>query len=332
MAKFITTIALILLCASPGDTQGSFTWALDREVISGADYIGTYKMFETDILSGTNNLLFEIHSDRFDHDARSDWEFKILSFVFTRDKDQVLITAPLIDQYLTVPAGNYTVIGNSTAKISIAQNTTTTLTEFADAVTATRYIDDANYRSSDEIQIEVRVWQGGLSGVTTTSYLYISDREEDIVLSYCQQDSIVIVDSDIPYSGQLFDMEQQLIPLILSLLEPTELSAIFVSDSYCPNTAVVDVIVFANPIIVSVEDAILCAGDTLFVDVFLQSSSQILWSDESEDPIFTVTAVGTYSYTITNEEGCTMSDTFIMDYSADPLNPLNPRSIKHRRL
>jgi len=568
MARYIIAIAMLLLCVPPIGAQSTFAWAFDREIVVGADFIGTYRMYEIDVFSGDHMLLFSIHSDRFDHGSIEGLQFQIISFLFTEDRSKVyflardgdlyvynidtdeliylqdltpktgsflvhniqnlfslswlndstiycagqtyltyniddttidiiretvdfptafsefeqdillrsyvthknnnlflsnskkmqqqldiynpedvvtladfssanvpLIPIPIIsyqhscdsielylissiaeveifrldidnelvvpvvsyplyddidfiidvehynepdydtcqrvidldgddssgamdtdyysdtlcvhtdipiadidvavdndlpldsisvvlldpqnDQYLDVPLGNYTMSGNGTAQVTIVQNGTTTLSDYATAISGTQYVDEANYREGT-IEIQLQAWQGGLAGAIVTSYLYIANSAqniENVALDYCQQDSMLLVDDDIPYSGYFYNEDGTLSPLTISLTNPLDSNYTFIIDAYCADTISVEVLVFAEPTVMGIADTLLCVLDTIMLEVDITSDSQILWSDGATSSTIEINSPGEYQYTITDINGCTVSDTFLIQYS-----------------
>lgn len=117
MAKYIIAIAMIVLCVSRSDAQSTFAWAIEREIISDADFIGTYTMYEIDVFSGNHTALFSIHSDRFAHDDMTGLQFQIVSFVFTEDRDQIYFLARDGDLYVyTIDTDNLIYLQDLTPK------------------------------------------------------------------------------------------------------------------------------------------------------------------------------------------------------------------------
>lgn len=236
------------------------------------------------------------------------------------DSITLAMVAPLSDQYLRIPAGNYMLRGNGTPHVTIEQSGITTLADYVAAINTIVYKDEASYRGGN-IEIQLQAWQGGLAGAIATSYLYIADKAqdiEDITLSYCQQDSSVLVDDDIPYTGYIHDMGQLLSPLTVALSGPSEVNYIFITDDYCVDTALIEVIVHASPITLGITDTTLCATDTVSIQIDTETDSQILWNDDSENNTIDIATAGAYQYTITDVNGCMVSDTFLVEYADEP--------------
>lgn len=77
------------------------------------------------------------------------------------------------------------------------------------------------------------------------------------------------------------------------------------------------IVVNAAPIVDLGLSEAICAGETRILDAGVHTS--YLWSDNSTNQTLTVSAEGTYSVTVTNANGCTATDNYVLTVNSLPV-------------
>ena len=92
---------------------------------------------------------------------------------------------------------------------------------------------------------------------------------------------------------------------------------IVTDNNYCSDTVKIEITINDLPAIEKIPDQFACFGATIRVEV-KNDNSDIAWNDGSTLQIRNLYDAGTYSYTLTNDNGCTASDTFMIAKSPIP--------------
>lgn len=94
-------------------------------------------------------------------------------------------------------------------------------------------------------------------------------------------------------------------------------SYMLIDENQCTDSDSIEILVSEYPVIDPVGDHFLCYGEVLMLEIE-NTGEEILWNDGTTEYRKHISSSGIYSYTLTNPTGCSVADTFSVDYSSPP--------------
>jgi len=238
------------------------------------------------------------------------------------DSIVVYIEQAQTGQQLQLAMGNYDLQVYSDSRVSIVSNTTTSLAEIEQALVSARYIDTAPYRAGD-VEIIFELWYRGVRGTAAISYLHIPEMPyagADVFLAFCVEGLVVnledMLEDNVSPGNFYIKNTAQLFDNALDLADPQSYTLIYVSGSaYCTDTACVTIDVLPLPSLITIQDTVLCEGDSVLID--LQAlEGDIIWSDNNIEKSRIIEEAGNYAYEHIDDAGCVAREEFVVSYMA----------------
>jgi hypothetical protein len=138
---------------------------------------------------------------------------------------------------------------------------------------------------------------------------------EDVIKAYCDGDTTLTLQNlpseSADQGGHFYDENFNNITKLGPISPPYDGTLYYqTSNGICFDTAQINLTVRPNPTINEIADISLCSNDIYTSNIILQNGQTMTWSDGNTDPIRNISQAGSYSYQITDDFGCTVSDTF----------------------
>ncbi|HRG40799.1 MAG TPA: gliding motility-associated C-terminal domain-containing protein [Saprospiraceae bacterium] len=242
------------------------------------------------------------------------------------DSIDIFILDPRFSQYMYFPNGNYILKSTPNYWQRIVNNGTTSISDFESGI-RNAYLDIENDPSATEVKIGFQVWYKGIVGDTAIATIKIVGplpyAGQDNKVSYCENETsldisqISSVDAD--KNGMFFNTNFDNIDKIPHIA-PEDSTFIYyiTTNGICFDTANIQIKINPIPILLPVNDTTTCHNQKISIQL-ASTIDSILWFDGSLSVNKEINTSGTYHYTIKNEYGCTVSDTFIYTQLPAPM-------------
>jgi len=226
---------------------------------------------------------------------------------------------PFMSFVYDIPVGNYNLTKYSTPtdieKIVIENNGTTSITDFEQAILDGRL---TNTGGDNFTELHFNIWQGGIEGENAKAiYRFFETHPmagDDVQRVFCEGDPVLNIDNilapNAESGGLFYDYDFQNISELPTYQAPISDTIYYiVTNGACYDTATIVNTINPNPVILPIEDFIICPDESVTIDLS-SYTEQIEWSDEELDVIRMIDVEGEYIYELQNEYGCTSEDTF----------------------
>lgn len=230
--------------------------------------------------------------------------------------------------FLSFVAGNYSLLGNGSDKVTIVNNGLSSDTDFENAILGGRYFNPTSAAVAS-VQIEFLAWNGLTHGDTATAILSfvnpLPNAGVDTVIMTCVSeinlDPYTLLPAGSQSGGVFYDLAGSSVDEI-SIDQAGNSSFQYIVESMgCVDSSDIEVTIAAAPVLDPVSDFNACFGTLLDIDLTAYSAD-VLWMDGVDLKQRQIDLSGEYSYQVTNSSGCFARDSFIVNISAKPIQDI----------
>ena len=242
------------------------------------------------------------------------------------DSIDIFILDPGFSQYMYFPNGNYILQSTPNFWQRIINSGTTSISDFEGGI-RNAYLDIENDPSVTEVKIGFQVWYNGIAGDTAIATIKIAGplpySGQDNSVSICENEVPLVISQissvDADKNGMFYNTNFDNIDKIPHIAPEDSTNIYYITtNAICFDTATIQIKIYPVPTIIPVNDTTTCHDQKTSIQL-ASTIDSILWYDGSFSVIKEINTAGTYHYTIKNQYGCTVSDTFIYTQLPAPM-------------
>lgn len=220
-----------------------------------------------------------------------------------------------------LPEGNYS-LREVSGEVHIINSGTTSIADYEGCIRGGGIT--ASDSEVTQVDMEIAVWDNGVSGIPAHARISrvaeVANAGKDKEAKYCTSESVKLsleslLSEEASSGGGFYDSSwQSLSETDIPLQAGRDTVYYIVEKGQCRDTSELVYTVYERPMLNPIADAKLCYGDVYSVDLS-GYAEEVVWSDGETARELTLGG-GTYSYSITDENGCVSRDTFEVEISS----------------